>query len=214
MLSNLKIATPIQNARDRKLVKKMLVGDERAFKAFVDEYFPKLYRYAYQRLQDQRQVEDVVQEVLTKAARRIETYRGEAALLTWLIQICRHEISQYLHNAERHRDLMAPFLNDDVLRAVVESIETVAEDNPEACCRREELISMIQLVLDQLPERYASALEMKYIEGASSQEIASHFNMGDVAVQSLLARARSAFRELCCSAAFAIFDKDETRDTP
>ena len=59
---------------------------------------------------------------------------------------------------------MAPFLNDDVLRAVVESIETVAEDNPEACCRREELISMIQLVLDQLPERYAGALEMKYIE--------------------------------------------------
>jgi len=214
MLNRLKKTAPIQSARDRKLVRKMLAGDERAYKAFVDEYFPKLYRYAYQRLHDHQMVEEVVQEALAKAARRIETYRGEAALLTWLIQICRREISQYLRNAERHQDLMTPFLNDDVLRAVVESIETVADDNPEVRCRREELISMIQLVLDQLPERYALALEMKYIEGSSSQEIAAHFAMADVAVQSLLARARSAFRELCNTAVFALYENDETNDTP
>lgn len=214
MLSRIKTATPLQAAKDRKLVRKMLAGNERAFKSFVDEYFPKLYRYAFQRLQDHQQVEETVQEVLAKAARRIETYRGEATLLTWLIQICRHEISQQLQRAERNADLISPFLSDDVLRAVVESIETVAEDNPEACCRREELISLIQFVLDQLPERYAKALEMKYIEGLSSKEIAARFAMADAAVQSLLARARSAFREVCSSAVFSLLEIDEKREAP
>lgn len=204
----------IQVARDRQLVRKLLKGDERAFKSFADTYFPKLYRYAFHRLQEHQQVEEVVQQVLIKAARRIETYRGEASLLTWLIQICRHEISQFLHQTERNAALMRPFLNDDVLRAVVEAIELESEDGPEARCRREELISLIQFVLDQLPERYASALEMKYIEGMSSKEIAEQFDMADAAVQSLLARARSAFREVCSSAVFTVFDTEQRGDSP
>ncbi|PLW70656.1 RNA polymerase sigma factor [Pseudohalioglobus lutimaris] len=187
----------MQLSRDRRLAARVVAGDERALRQFVDEYFPRLYRYAHHRLRNPADVDDVVQVVLAQAARRLETYRGEATLLTWLIRICRHEISRQLHRDTRDSDLMVPFLNDDLLRSVVESIEVEGGSTPEADSRRLELIGLIQTALDQLPERYASALEMKYIEGLNSIEIAELMQISDEATQSLLARARRAFKEVC-----------------
>ncbi len=187
----------IQLSRDRRLVKGILSGDERALRHFFDEYFPRLYRYARHRLRNEADVDDVVQVVLAQAARRMETYRGEATLLTWLVQICRHEISRQLKQSTRDADMMMPFLNDELLRSVVESIEMDPACDPEASSRRIELISLIQFALDQLPEHYARALELKYVEGFNSREIAEQLNTTDEATQSLLARARRAFREVC-----------------
>lgn len=194
----------IQLSRDKKLVKSMLTGDEQALRVFFDEYFPRLYRYALHRLRNEADVDDVVQTVLAQAARRIETYRGESTLLTWLIQICRHEISRQLHAGKRESDMMSPFLNDELLRSVVESMEAVGYGaSPEAGSKRDELISLVQFSLDQLPERYSAALELKYIEEFSSKEIAEKLGISDDATQSLLARARRAFREVCGEALHA-----------
>ena len=187
----------IQLSRDRRLARKILAGDQRALRAFMDEYFPRLYRYASHRLRSEADVDDVVQLTLSQAALRLETYRGEATLLTWLVQICRHEISRQLRHNDRDLDVTLPFLNDELLRATVESIEVEPEDSPEEASRRRELLSLIQLTLDQLPELYARSLELKYIDGLSSTEIAGELQISDVATQSLLARARRAFREVC-----------------
>ena len=203
MDENTQGAVSMQVTRDRRLAKQVLAGDEKAFRQFVDEYLPRLYRYARRRLGNEADVEDVVQVTLTQAARRLETYRGEATLLTWLVQICRHEISRCLHQSERHADMMIPFLNDDLLKSVVESIEIENWGSPEADSRRMELISLIQFALDQLPERYASALELKYINGFNSKEVAQRMQISDEAAQSLLARARRAFREVCGEALYA-----------
>lgn len=184
-------------AHDRRLARRVLAGEEPALREFIDEYFPRLYRYARHRLRNESDVDDVVQVVLAQAARRLDTYRGEATLLTWLVQICRHEISRQLRESQRRDDMMVPFLNDELLRSVVESIETSGGGSPEQETRRFELVSLVQFALDQLPERYAMALEMKYVEGFDSKEIAARLKISDEATQSLLARARRAFREVC-----------------
>lgn len=208
MFKRLAKTASLQVSRDKRLVRNMLAGKERAFQTFVDEYFPRLYRYAYHRLNNDQDVEEVVQTVLANAARWLSTYRGEATLLTWLIRICRNEISRKLSKQTQQQDLVTPFLDDDVLRAIVESIEADPGDEPEAISHRNNLITLIQLALDQLPERYAEALELKYIEGYSSREIANRFNIGDEAVQSMLARARRAFREVCSEALLSLSDID------
>ncbi len=186
----------LQIARDRRLVRGMLKGDQRVLHAFYDEYFPKLYRYAARRMKSSRDIDEVVQSVLTIAARRIETYRGEATLLAWLIQICRHEVSKHYTLAATYEAAIA-FVDDDLLRAAVESLEAPPYDEPESAARRSELVAQVQMALDELPGRYADALQLKYFDGFSSKEIASKLGIGDEAVQSLLARARRAFREIC-----------------
>ena len=81
---------------DRKLVARLVKGDERAFDFFVDEYYPRLYRFAYTRLgRDADIAQDIVQNTFSKVIRKIGNYRGEAALFTWLCGFCRFEIAAY-----------------------------------------------------------------------------------------------------------------------
>ncbi len=185
----------------------MLKGDQRVLHAFYDEYFPKLYRYAARRMKSSRDIDEVVQSALTIAARRIETYRGEATLLAWLIQICRHEVSKHYTLTASYESAIA-FVDDDLLRAAVESLEAPSHDEPESAARRSELVARVQMALDELPGRYADALQLKYFDGFSSKEIASKLGIGDEAVQSLLARARRAFREICSIALPIDIDPD------
>jgi len=202
----------LQIARDRKLVRRMLNGDQRSLRVFYDEYFPKLYRYGARRMKSQSDIDEVVQSALASAARHIATYRGEATLLSWLIRICRNEISKhYKYNAPYDAAMM--FLDDDVLRATVESLEAPRFDEPELAARRCELVARVQLALDQLPGRYADALKLKYFDGFSSKEIATKLGIGDEAVQSLLARARREFREICSIALALDSDLDHRTDT-
>ena len=175
----------------------------------MDEYFPRLFRYARHRLGNIADVDEVVQSTLTQAARRLETYRGESTLLTWLVQICRHEISRSLASSAR-TDMMQPFLNDDALRAVVERIAD-NQLSPELEASRGELISLVQFALDQLPEHYAQALELKYVLGLGSREIAEQMGGSDEATQSLLARARRAFRDVCGEALRSFCDEPDEK---
>lgn len=197
-------AKPLRLRQDRKLAKAVLKGDERALKQFMDEYAPRLFRYARHRLGNLADVDEVVQATLSQAARRLETYRSEATLLTWLVQICRHEISRTLARASR-TDMMEPFLNDELLRTVVEHVADEST-SPELEASRGELISLVQFALDQLPEHYAKALELKYVQGYGSREIAQALGSTDEAIQSLLARARRAFREVCGEALRTLYE--------
>ena len=182
-------------SRDRHLARRMCNGDEDAIGYFCREYLPKVYRFALARVRVDSDADDVVQNVMTNAARRIETYRGDATLLTWLLQICRRELSKRYARIDRQPSAL-PFDRDDVLRALVESVEAAQSDEPEHVALGRELTMRIRSALDELPMRYAQALEMKYVDDMSSKEIAGLLGVGDEAIQSLLARARRALKEV------------------
>lgn len=180
---------------DVALARRLAAGDDSAFDEFFTEYFPRLYRFALTRLGgDENAAEEVVQAALVKATRRIQTYRGEAALFTWLSTICRREISAWL--AARSRAAEVSLAEDEpVTRAALETLAAVTGDDPETQFDRRELARLVQVTLDHLPGRYGDALEWKYLHGLSVEEIAARLGMGSKAVESLLTRARQAFRD-------------------
>jgi RNA polymerase sigma-70 factor (ECF subfamily) len=81
------------------------------------------------------------------------------------------------------------------LRAAVESIEAPEEFDLVKSYGRDEATRLVRVVLDRLPANYGDALEWKYLEGDSVESIGKRLGIGTVAAQSLLARARIAFRE-------------------
>ena len=194
----------IQCARDRALAKKLLAGDQSAFVEFTDEYLPKLYRYAIVRLKDEEIVEEVLQITLIAAAKYMHSYRGEAALLTWLIQILRHETSRFLTRQKRYDALHQRWQDDQALQAVINTHAAPVTNNPDQTQAREQLSILIRDVLDQLPENYARALELKYIQELGSKDIAAQLCISDDAAQSLLARARRSFRAQCDESVLAL----------
>ena len=174
----------------------MLAGDESAFRHFFATYFPRIYRFALPRLAgDVEATKEVVQASLTKAIRSLAGYRSDAALFTWLCQICRYQIVDYLRANKRHNDRIVLIEDNPELRAALEAVEAPAEDQPLQRLDRAETRALVQAVLDRLPARYGDVLEWKYIEGRSVDEIADLLGVGGIAAQSILARARTAFRQ-------------------
>jgi len=185
---------PMSN--DSSLIKQMLAGDECAFRAFFDMYFPRVYRFALPRLGgDVEAGREVVQATLSKAMRHLEKYRGEAALFSWLCQICRHQIVDYLRAHKRHSERVVLIDDSPELQAAMETIQAPLADDPAHCYGNAETRRLVQSVLDRLPARYGDILEWKYVEGRTVEEIGQLLGVGHTAAQSLLARARTAFRE-------------------
>lgn len=180
---------------DLALARRLIAGDESAFDEFFAGYFPRLYRFARVRLGgNEDAAEDVVQTTLIKALDKLRTYRGEAELFTWLCTFCRREIAAWFERTGRTADVS---LADDrpETRAVLDAITVLSRDDPGTELDRRELSRLVQGVLDRLPVRYGDALEWRYIEGLAVQDIAQRLGLGYKAAESLLARARQAFRE-------------------
>lgn len=185
---------PIHSS-DRALVDRLLAGDEAAFDQFFEAHARGLFRFALLRLhRDDHAAEEVVQATLSAAIRKLATYRGEASLFTWLCTFCRHEISAHYKRARRTAPEM-PLIEEALeIRAALESLAATG-DRPDAALERRELATLVRTVLDVLPNRYGDALEWKYIHELSVQEIAGRLNVTPKAAESLLTRAREAFRD-------------------
>ena len=178
---------------DHTLVRDMLAGDERAFEQFFDTYCQRLFRFAMARVRDEDAAEEIVQATLVTAVRRLATWRGEAALFTWLCTLCRRAIA---HHWDRHRRRphTVPLDDDPEIRAHVEALSTDL-DSPERALERREMALLVQLTLDTLPGRHGDVLEWKYIQGLAVAEIAARLQSTPKAVESMLTRARDAFRD-------------------
>ena len=206
------IATSDPPTGDRLLAARLVRGDEEAFETFFEGYFPPLYRFALSRLgQDADAAEEVVQATLCKAVTKVRTYRGEAALLSWLCTFCRHEISAWYERRGR-RPSEVPLAEDvPEVRAALESLARTEDADPSRVFERAEVRRCVLATLDQLPPTYGNALEWKYIQGLSVKEIAHRLRLGPKAAESLLTRARNAFRDAFAAIAEAHQEPERTR---
>jgi RNA polymerase sigma-70 factor, ECF subfamily len=180
---------------DLQTAQRILRGDERAFRALFDAYFPRLYRFALVRLGgDAEAANEVVQQTFCKAIERLDSYRGEAALYTWFCQICRNALIDY--SRTRQRTAAKRTLEDEPdVRAVLESMAGPASSEPELQMWQRDVQRLVQTTVDTLPDRYGDILEWKYVDGLSVDDIAQRLSIGAKAAESLLTRARVAFRD-------------------
>ena len=181
---------------DRQLVERLLRGERAAFDAFFNEYYPKLYRFVKRRMpHDPAGAEDVAQTTLCRGLESLRTWRGEAALMTWLCTLCRRELGARWRESRPYA--RAPLLAEDdpEVRAALESLLAGETTDPLLAAGRAQVRESICAALDYLPAPYADILEWKYVRDMSVAEIAGRLGRSVKATESLLTRARDAFRE-------------------
>jgi RNA polymerase sigma-70 factor (ECF subfamily) len=182
-----------KRSREREMVRRMIAGDEASFEEFTDDYVPQIYRFAARRLSGDRElVKDIVQTTVCKAIEKLATFRGEAALMTWLCACCNNEIAGHFRKLGRRGDDV-PI--EDVERFDAAELAPRATESPEASAARREAAERVHDALDTLPPHYGRALEWKYLEGLSVREIAARLELSPKATESVLTRARLAFRD-------------------
>jgi RNA polymerase sigma-70 factor (ECF subfamily) len=186
-----------ENDADLKLARRITGGDAAAFQQLFDDYFPRLYRLARARLGgSEDEAREVVQLSFCRIFERIGTYRGEASLYAWMCQICRNAVTDRLRLRRRREP--PPAVEgppDSTIHALIDTLEAPPSAAPENEAWRQQLIGLIQCTLDALPDAYADVLEWKYVDGLPVNEIAALLRVGPKAAESLLTRARAAFRE-------------------
>jgi RNA polymerase sigma-70 factor (ECF subfamily) len=180
---------------DKKLVERMLAGDREGFDEFFQELVPRLNRFVASRLGGAPEtIREIVQSSVCIAIDSLENYRGEAALLSWICGIARYEVIAHLRRKKATGQVVEWVEESPEIQATLETLSGVLE-NPESNLERAEVASLVHLAMDYLPTRYSRALEWKYCDGLSDKEIAGRLDIGPKAAESILTRARGAFRE-------------------
>jgi RNA polymerase sigma-70 factor (ECF subfamily) len=181
---------------DRAVAKRILAGDEQAFRELFNSFFPRLYRFAAARLDgDEEAASDVVQQTFCKALEGLDSYRGEAALYTWFCQICRNVLVDHCRSTNRRNHSEVLFEDHTSIRAVLEAMTGPVTDRPETAAWQSDVQRFVQATIDILPAHYGDILEWKYVEGLAVKQIAAKLNVSAKAAESTLTRAREAFRE-------------------
>ena len=99
---------------DQELVRRVQLGDKKAFDALVLKYQQKIVKLVNRYVRDQDEALDVAQETFIKAYRALPQFRGDAAFYTWLYRIAVNTAKNYLSSKGRHITAMSDHgLNED-----------------------------------------------------------------------------------------------------
>jgi RNA polymerase sigma-70 factor (ECF subfamily) len=128
--------------------------------------------------------EDLVHEVFLIARDKLDEFRGEARVTTWLYRITFRVVWAHRRKQRRRRWLQIVGLAEEA--PVVES--------PARMVEARQKLRRVYSVLDELPEKQRAALILFEIEGLSGEEIAAVMDMKLPAVWVLLHRARQSFQ--------------------
>jgi RNA polymerase sigma-70 factor, ECF subfamily len=187
---------PLPADRERELVNRMRAGEEGAFETFAERYIPGLYRFARRRLENDRDLaRELVQATVCRVIEKLDGYRAEAPLFTWLCACCRNEIAAHFRRAQRRPREVE--LDESASETGYGGRFAASPSNgPEEQMIQMETVELVHGALDLLPGTYARAIEWRYLEGLSVAEIALRLSSSYKATESLLSRAREAFREV------------------
>lgn len=169
--------------RERGLWSAVLAGDERAWRTWYEASFDELHAYVSWRCAGLRDLADeVVQETWLTAVRRIGGFDPErGSFVAWLCgfaaNILRNQLRRRARDHRRNQSLNGELLVPDAAKEENEQAERIAS------------------ALAALPERYEAALRAKYLDQHSVAQIAEDWQETPKAIESLLTRARLAFRE-------------------
>ncbi len=176
------------NTFDLEKVAEAKAGSHEAFKVLVKPYLPELRRHAYRMTASFDDADDVVQETLLRAWRKIDTYEPYGSFRGWLYRIATNKTLDLLRSAPKRRELVNSAGEPSWLQPFPQSeLDPTGQEITEL-----ERIGLAFVVsLQVLPGRQRSALLLCDVLGFSPTEAAEVLAASVAATNSLLQRARA-----------------------
>lgn len=155
--------------------------------ALFRDYGARVYGLALRCGLDSKEAEDGVQEVFLKVQRRISTFRGEAALSTWLYQVALTTLRDHRRKVVRQtRPTLLGTISDQPADPAFEA-EWGAPDEDASRAERRQLV---RDALDRLPPKFREVLVLRELEGLAYRDIARVTGLAQGTVESRIFRAR------------------------
>jgi RNA polymerase sigma-70 factor (ECF subfamily) len=175
----------------RKLILQAREGSADAYCALVRIYQARVRTYIGRFIRDPNIVDDLAQNTFLSGYRKLDSYRGDASLGTWLLAIARNEALMYLRDERLRRDREGSELSSMLARA---ARDRASADEPAAASHESELAALEEC-LDGLHEHSARLVREFYFEGRTAREISEGSGKKEVSVWVTIMRIRRALRE-------------------
>ncbi|MEM8865814.1 MAG: sigma-70 family RNA polymerase sigma factor [Planctomycetota bacterium] len=176
---------------DAELIAAAHDGDADAWRTLYQRWLPWVWRAAYSLVQDTHVAEDITSEAMTAWVRRITDVGGDAPqVAAWLRTVVRNKAADHHRRAGRTRRVLQE------ASAIADQRQEPHRDRSMPSCSIEQAESQaeVKAALDQLSDDYRLALEWKYGESLSVQEISQRLGVTEKSAEAILYRARKGFR--------------------
>jgi RNA polymerase sigma-70 factor (ECF subfamily) len=179
-------------------------GDERAFAVLVEPYRRELQLHCYRMLGSMQDAEDLVQETMLAAWRRLSGFQERASLRAWLYRIATNRSLNALRDRGRRpaveETLKAPpptrYIEPGWLEPYPDSALPDPAPGPDTRYEQREAIGLAFVAgLQQLPERQRAALVLRDVLGFSTEEVARMLEVTPQSVKGALQRARATLAQ-------------------
>ena len=148
-----------------------------------EEYYGRIARYAYSRVGDQREAEDIASDVFVKALKSLGSFEERGLPMgAWLFKIAHNLVVDY------HRR------NSQVKKIELEKVEIEADSDPAGDTERKLEMERVQHAMEGLTEEQREIIQLRFFGGLSSAEVAAMLGKNDGAVREAQSAALKKLR--------------------
>jgi len=152
------------------------------FNEMYNQFGKMVYNVSLNYLQNLEEAEEATQDIFVKIHRKIEGFREQSSLKTWIYRITINHCMDVIKSKKRRIRVLFSRQNKEDDR--------IEFNHPGVILEQKQAVSEIFNQLNQLPPKQKGALLLKVIDGLSQKEIAEVLDLSEKAVESLLSRAR------------------------
>ena len=189
----------MDRSQDRQLIARLHAGDQGAVAELAERYSPRIYQLALRHMKNREDAEEVTQDVLMKVYRKVGSFRGDAALSSWIYRITfntamsrlRTSRSARAADAERER-LLASQKDGEPAAGPPQPVDWSSMPDEELL--RAQLRQAVTLAIRELPEIYRAPVVLRDIQGLSTEEASTRLHLKDQTLKSRLHRGRVMLR--------------------
>jgi RNA polymerase sigma-70 factor (ECF subfamily) len=190
----------MQTAQERQLIARLRSRDDAAVQELADRYGSRIFQLAMRHMKNREDAEEVTQDVLMKVYRKVDAFRGDAALSSWIYRITFNTAMSRLRSARLAR--AAEQERDRAVAVQLESDWSKEPRQPADWSRmpdeemlRSQLRDAVARAIAELPEIYRAPVVLRDIQGLSTEEASTRLKLKDQTLKSRLHRGRLMLRE-------------------
>lgn len=188
--------TMTQGNPTQSLVERLRAHDPSAVTDLSDSYGAKIYQLAFRYLRNREDAEEVAQDVLLKVYQKIDAFRGDAALSSWIYRItfntAMSRLRQFRQNLPNAMEKTSEEENGQqpLKREAVDSAPLADEDMLRAEMRR-----ALVRALKEMPVLYRAPVILRDVQGLSTEEASAVLHVKEQTLKSRLHRGRLMLRD-------------------
>ena len=159
--------------------------NEAVLASLYEEYYDKIARYAFTRIGNRAEAEDIAGEVFLKALESLKSYKERGIpMQAWLFRIAHNLVVDYLRKATKRKSVP------------IETIQVEADVDPATIAERNIELERVTKSMEQLTQQQREVLQLRFFGGLSSKEVGSIVNKSDGAVREMQRAAIEKLRKL------------------